>query len=164
MATGIQSTSTSRYLTVRLLDANAGTSAIPTETATVADALKAVPTAAQFFDLRTVGFPGAVLFAPWEIFVHNTAGTAAVNCKVRLWAYSITSGKVYPWGVGTGAAKGIINEGNSIDESDTDKVRHWERIEGPGMADGIMAQIHTSNGTGTEAWTVDVRCPMNQET
>jgi hypothetical protein len=165
MTAGLQSdTTSSRYTTIRLLDANAGTSSIPAEAA-AATALKAVPTATEFFDLSLIGLPAGVLNADWEIFVWNTAGTDAVACTVRLWAYKIpvsgTAGTVFPWGVGTGANKGKINEFNSIDTSDTDKVRHWERIPGPGMVDGIMAQITASAGTGTEAWTVDVRCPKN---
>ena len=165
MATGIQSdTTSSRYTTIRLIEGATAATSIPTEQA-AADALKSSPTSVQFFDLSLLGLPAGVLNADWEIFVWNTAGTNPVTCKVRLWAYKIpvsgTAGTVFPWGVGTGAAKGIINEFATIDESDTDKVRHWERIPGPGMADGIMAQVHTLSGTGAEALTIDVRCPKN---
>lgn len=163
MTTGLQTLTSNRYRDIILLEAQAGTSSIPSEsTAGSTSPLTATPTATQFFDLRLLNPDGYPLADDWEIYIHNTAGTAAVNCKVRLWAYNITTGKVYPWGVGTGAAKGILNDAASIDESDTDKVRHWERVEGPGMADGIMAQIHTSNGTGAEAWTVIARAPINQ--
>lgn len=163
MATGIQSdTSNARYTTIILLEAEDGTSSIPSEsTAGSVTPLSATPTATQFFDLRLVGQVAGALSDDWEIYVHNAAGTDAVACTVRLWAYNITTGKVYPWGVGTGANKGKLNEFNSIDASDTDKVRHWERIPGPGLADGIMAQITASAGTGTETWTVVARCPKN---
>ena len=161
MTAGLQAdTANPRYYTIRLLDTNVGTSAVPTEQA-AATALAAVPTAAQFYDLAPLGLPSAVFSADWEIYVHNVAGTDAVACTVRLWAYNRTTALIYPWGVGTGALKGIINDGASIDTSITDKVRHWERIEGPGMCDGIMAQSTASAGTGSESFTVDVRCPKN---
>ena len=164
MGTGIQAdTSNPRYLTIRLLEAQAGVSAIPTEsTAGSVTPLSATPTAAQYFDLRTVGPVRMALRDDWEVFVHNAAGTNPVNCKIQLWAYSIVTGLSYPWGVGAATTRGVLNEGNSIGEADTDKVRHWERIEGPGMADGIMARVTESNGTGSETWTVEVRCPVAQ--
>lgn len=156
MATGLQSTTNDRYYEILLLSASEVT-AIPTEQA-AASALKSTPTSAQFFDLRTLD-KGAGVFEDCEVLVENVAGTGAVSATVRLWTYHASTGLAYPWGVGTDAAKGIINNGAACGATDTDKLRHRETIPGPGLADGIQAQITASAGTGTETFNVRILIP-----
>lgn len=160
MGTGLQTrvSVANRYVEVLLLDTQPVTS-IPTEQA-AASALSATPISTQFFDMSLL--PADVdPFSDCEVLVENVAGTGAVSATVRLWCYHRTTALVYPWGVGADATKGIINNGAAMGATDTDKLRHREIIPGPGMADGIQAQITASAGTGTETFRVRILFPTH---
>lgn len=158
MTTGIQTKQSSRYVEVLLLSAEEAT-AIPLEAAKSA-ALSATPDKTKFFDLTKLQAENADLSADCEILVENVGGTGVVSAVVRLWCYSASTGKAYPWGIGADAVKGTINGGASMGATDTDKLRHREIIPGPGLADGIQAQIVSSTGTGTETFNVRILFPL----
>jgi hypothetical protein len=161
MATGLQGTTNSRYLTVRLIDAATAATGKPVEGA-AATVLKAVPTADEFFDLRAVNdnFRGAFP-VPCQVLVYNTAGTNPVSVTfIRLWGYNAASGKMFPLGTGADADKGKINNAAALGETDTDDLRHAEVVLYLGMWDGIMAEVGTTGGTGAEAITVDLLIPL----
>lgn len=163
MATGLQATSTSsdRYLTIRLLDGELAATGKPVEGA-AATVLQPDPTPDEFFDLRSVNdsFKGAFPTA-CQLLVYNTAGTNPVSATfVRMWGYNAASGKMFPLGIGADADKGKINGGAALGETDTDDLRHAEVVLYLGMWDGIMAELGVTGGTGAEAFNVDLLIPL----
>lgn len=168
MTTGIQASTSRLYREIILLE-NQPVTSVPSEAAAGSEApLAAEPSSSQFFDLRLLDPPALRQLGDvgvdddCEVLVENTAGTGSVTAVVRLWTYHIASGLVYPWGVGADADKGKLNNGAAMGAVATDKLRHRERIPGPGLADGIAAQIVSSTGTGTETFTVRILIPVNR--
>lgn len=167
MTTGLQTATNPLYREILLLEAQPVT-AIPLDGAAGSSSpLSATPGPTGFYDLRLLAPPtnrplGDIgLDDDCEVLVENAAGTGTVTATVRLWLYYISTGLAYPWGIGADADKGKLNNGAAMGAVDTNKLRHRETVPGPGLADGIMAQVVSSTGTGTETFNVRILIPVN---
>jgi hypothetical protein len=98
---------------------------------------------------------GGIVPDDLTLLLVSTAGSATMSCSGRLWMKfgtlgSLTSiGAWAPAGVGTGAAKGLINAGASIDETGTDMLRHAEPVSLVAHAERIYLEITAIGGTST---------------
>lgn len=163
MATGLQATATSssRYMTIRLIEGELAATGKPVEGA-AATVLKAAPTADEFFDLRSINDNYKMAFpTPCQVLVYNTAGTNPVSVTyIRLWGYNALSARMFPLGTGLDADKGKINNAAALGETDTDDLRHAEVVLYLGMWDGIQVEVGVTGGTGAEAFNVDLLIPL----
>lgn len=159
MATGLQGSS-SRYYTIRLIEGATAATGVPPDAAATS-ALKAAPTADEFYDLRSLGMVGAFPQA-CQVLVYNTAGTNPVSVSyVRLWGYNAEAARAFPLGTGADADRGKLNLAGSIGEVDTDHARLAEVVLYLGMWDGIQAEVGVTAGTGAEAFNVDLLVPIS---
>lgn len=140
MATGIQSTNSSRVKTVRLVEAATAANAAP------AGAPSSTPAA-------TVGFllgSATLLQGSCSVRIYSTAGSATMAMTyARLWGYSISSGFWSPLGTGADATKGYLNNGAAFGETGSDVIRHQEPIGYVDHLDGIYVELGVISGTST---------------
>ena len=122
-----------------------------------ATAVNGVPTAGD----ATVGFPlygmgatGLSHNVPADgvcsLTAASTAGSGTMNCQLRIWLWVEAISDWAPYGGhATAASRGLINLTNSIDEVDTDILRHTELISGINNYKHIYGQLAAINGTST---------------
>lgn len=127
---------TAKYDAYRLLDAATATNSPPSG-------------AAAGLDVSAIG--GTFNRIPVaELQVYSTAGSASMTCTLKLWGYDTVSTKWFPIGVGTGAAKGLLNGGAAIDEGPVaDVISHSEPLYDLGCFSRIYLEITAIGGTGT---------------
>ncbi len=146
MATGIQTSDpASKYISVvRMFDGAAAVGAVPT------GAPSETPADGVGFAMSALGF-GNVGPMDATLRVRSTAGTGTLAVTIRRWGYAVESGIWTPTGIGTGAAKGIINGGAALDETGTNLIRHAEPLFYVHHFDGIYFQITDAPATGGDA-------------
>jgi hypothetical protein len=94
-------------------------------------------------------------FTRWPSVVtlklYSTAGSGTMTCTARLWGYSpdASGGNWAPIGIGTGALKGTIDAGVSIDETGADKLLHFETFDLPAHFQRLYLEITAIGGTST---------------
>ena len=93
-----------------------------------------------------------------ELEVFSTAGSATMTVTGRLWVYDSTTTKWFPCGSGTGAAKGVINDGAAIDETGTDALLHTQPLYDLHVFERIYLEITAIGGTNT-AVTANIKIP-----
>jgi len=84
--------------------------------------------------------------------LYSTAGSGAMDCTCRLWAYvplPWTSGRWIPLGVGADALKGQINMQSVIGETSADAITHCETVNNPGHFLRLYLEIVAINGSAT---------------
>jgi hypothetical protein len=65
---------------------------------------------------------------PISMIVKAT-GTGDVTATVKLWGWGVGAGDYVPMGVhATAASKGLVNDANAMDETETDIVGHAEPV------------------------------------
>lgn len=104
------------------------------------------------------GFP----FPQASIEVWNDAGTGVLTVVGRIWVYCSIVADWIPLGIGTGADKGKLNEGNALTTTSTDKVRHTEPILWLGAFEGVYLEILSPGGTAP-TWAAAIRIPKSFE-
>jgi hypothetical protein len=63
------------------------------------------------------------------IVAYSTAGSSTMTVTLKLWLFDGIARRWYPAGTNaTAASKGLLNEGNAIGETGTDKIRHTEAV------------------------------------
>lgn len=78
----------------------------------------------------------------------STAGSATMTCTATIWTYA--GGKWGRPGVGaTSSVKGLINEGNTIDEVTADIICHFEEITWLAHFERVYLEITAIAGTAT---------------
>lgn len=78
----------------------------------------------------------------------STAGSGVMTCTASLWVYS--AGQWGKPGVGaTSSVKGLINEGNTIDEVSADLINHYEEIHLLAHFERVYLEITAIAGTST---------------
>lgn len=99
---------------------------------------------------------GGIVPDDLTLLLVSTAGSATMSCSARLWMKFATlagltsaPGCWAPAGVGTGAAKGLINAGASIDETGADMLRHAEPVGLVAHAERVFIEITAIGGTAT---------------
>ena len=96
-----------------------------------------------------------------SIFVKSTAGSGTMTVTIKIFGYvgaSPISGSWFPLGThATAATRGILNEGNAIDEVVPNGLRHVEPISYVGTFDRLYAEVTAIGGTAT-AVSVFVAC------
>ena len=98
---------------------------------------------------------GGIIPDDLTLLLVSTAGSATMSCSARLWmkfgtlAGLTVIGAWAPAGVGTGAAKGLINAGASIDETGVDMLRHAEPVGLVAHAERVFIEITAIGGTDT---------------
>ncbi len=123
-----------KYNLYRLVDAGAADVVAPT---TVADGIDISGIFGNFSRIDNC-----------VIRLHSAAGSGTMTAIPRLWGYCAGADKWYPTGVGTGAAKGIINAGATIDETGSNALLHAEPVYLLSCFDRIAVST-TLGGTGT---------------
>lgn len=89
------------------------------------------------------------------ILVRSTAGSGTMTVTLRIWGYSPLSAAWHPLGTGaTEANRGVLNEGNAIDEDGSDIIVHAETISGLSAFNRIYLEVTVISGTATavSAW------------
>jgi hypothetical protein len=85
--------------------------------------------------------------------VYSTAGSGSMTCDLRLWTYSTTGTVWLPPGTGTGGvaagAKGSLNGGVQITETEADKIQHVELVQFLEHFDRLYLEIVGIGGTST---------------
>jgi len=128
---------------IKLLDGATATNGVPTDgDATVG------------FPLAGLGFTGLSHDVPNDgvcgLTLESTAGSATMTVTVKIWVYAAAVGNWVPFGShATAASRGLINEGNAIDEVAADLLRHTELITGLDNYERIYAEITAIGGTAT---------------
>lgn len=151
MATGIQSTSSTRVKTVRLVEsataANGAPSGAPTST----------PAATVGFLISTTSLPQT----DCTVRIYETAGSGTMAMTyARAWGYSVSSATWAPLGVGTDAAKGYLNGGSGFGETGNNQLRHAEPLVFSNHLDGIYIELGVISGTNT-ALSVELDFPIS---
>lgn len=107
---------------------------------------------------------GVPLNAAWgdmAVLVKNTAGSGgSLSVTLKVWVYHPEADDWFPLGThATAASRGILNEGNAIDEISANVIRHTERIIALKGYTRIDFQVTAISGTDNaiDAWLV--RCP-----
>ena len=87
------------------------------------------------------------------VFVKSTAGSGDMSVTIKLFGYVLDapiSGSWFPLGThATAATRGIINEGNPIDEVVPNGLRHVEPLSYCGTFDRLYAEITAIEGDAT---------------
>lgn len=89
------------------------------------------------------------------IVIANSAGTGTLGiASARLWVWDSEVADWIPPGTGDGPAKAIINDGLPFTNTGTDKIRHAEIVELPGMFSKVYLELGAITGTGAafDAW------------
>lgn len=140
MATGLQTSASTRVKTVRLVESATAANGVPS------GAPSATPAA-------TVGFllgSETLLQGSCTVRIYETAGSGTMTLAyARLWGYSPTSGKWSALGTGTDADKGKLNNGGAFGETGTNELRHQEVIGYLHHLHGIYIELGTIGGTAT---------------
>ena len=94
-----------------------------------------------------------------SVNVYNTAGTGALSVTLRIWGYnpkaaadSAVNGGWSPLGTGSGALKGVLNQGLAIPEDASigaDMIAHTEALDLPGHFTRLYMEITAIAGTNT---------------
>ena len=80
----------------------------------------------------------------------SVAGSATLTVTVKIWVFVAVVSDWVPLGShATAALRGVINEGNAIDEVQADKLRHSELVTGLDNYEAIYAQVTAIGGTDT---------------
>lgn len=83
-----------------------------------------------------------------SLVARNTAGSGGgLSFTGRIWLYSPPAAAWITPGIGAGAAKGFLNNGDPIDELGANTIRHAEPIELLGHFTRIYAEITAIAGT-----------------
>lgn len=93
------------------------------------------------------------------ILVKSTAGSGTMTVTLRVWCYSPLTAAWHPLGSNaTEATRGVLNDGNAIDEDGSDNLVHAEPITGLGAFTRIYLEITAIGGTSTavSAWLTTV--------
>lgn len=78
----------------------------------------------------------------------STAGSGTMTCTAVWWGYA--AGAWGRPGVGaTSSVKGLINEGNTIDEVSANQINHYEEIHYVAHFERVYLEIATIAGTAT---------------
>ncbi len=86
-----------------------------------------------------------------DIEVTSALATLAASCTIRLWDFWWSGGVWVPRGTGTGANKGKLNAGASIDATNGNNVAHEEPLTGAlggATPDLLYAELISPAGTG----------------
>lgn len=75
------------------------------------------------------------------IYVQSTDGADTMTCKVRMWGYQPRLDEWFDLG--------LLNAGADIAETDTDSIRHQERISGLAPFTRLHGQLTAIGGTST---------------
>lgn len=108
----------------------------------------------------TAATDGVALPPAWGdaiVLVRSTAGSGTMTATVKLWAYwegsadgSTDAIGWYPLGTdATAADKGILNEGNALEETSADGIAHTERVVGLNAFRRLYAEVTAIGGTAT---------------
>lgn len=151
MATGVQTTNSTRLRTVRLVEsattANGAPSGAPTAT----------PSGTVGFLLAT----GPFVQTSCTVRIYETAGSGTMAMTyARAWGYNVASSKYYPLGTGADATKGYLNGGAAFGETGANELRHAEPLLLPNHLDGIYIELGVISGTNT-ALSVELDFPLN---
>lgn len=82
-----------------------------------------------------------------------------MTVTLRVWCYSPLTAAWHPLGSNaTEATRGVLNDGNAIDEDGSDNLVHAEPITGLGAFTRIYLEITAIGGTSTavSAWLTTV--------
>lgn len=63
--------------------------------------------------------------------IYSTAGSGTpmeVAAPIRQWGWNPSLAAWFPLGTGAGATKGQVNDGLKLEETESDKIRHAERV------------------------------------
>lgn len=80
--------------------------------------------------------------------IASTAGSGTMVCTAVLWVYA-SGGWGRPGNGATSSVKGLINEGNSIDEVSANYINHMEEVRYLGHFERVYLEIATIGGTNT---------------
>jgi hypothetical protein len=95
---------------------------------------------------------GGVMPPVLSLSLTSTAGSATMTVTARVWVQlnGAAATKVWvPYGPGTAAFKGMLNDGAPINETSADLLRHVERLPLPGHFLRIYLEITAIGGTST---------------
>jgi hypothetical protein len=84
--------------------------------------------------------------------VLSSAGSGTMSCSVKLFGYVADAAIAdwFPLGVGSvDANRGLLNSGDSIGESEADKIRFSEAVNYIGHFDRVYAQVTAIAGSST---------------
>lgn len=84
-----------------------------------------------------------------SVAIVSTAGSGTMSCSARLWGYLPAASSWIPAGVGTAAAKGMLNDGDSIGEVSADKIAHSEPVDLIAHFSRLYLEITAIAGTAT---------------
>ena len=80
--------------------------------------------------------------------IKSTAGSGTMTCTATLWTFS--AGEWGKPGLGaTSSVKGLINEGNTIDEVSANLINHYEEIHFLAHFERVYLEITAIAGTST---------------
>jgi hypothetical protein len=128
---------------IKLLDGVTATNGVPT----AGDKTVGHP-------LTGLGFTGAGHSPPVDrvasVSLASTAGSGTMTVTVRLWVWVEAMSDWAPLGAdATAANRGVLNDGNAIDEVDSDLLRHTELVTGLRNYSDVYAQVTAIGGTAT---------------
>ena len=94
--------------------------------------------------------------------LYGTASGGTLTTTLRIWGYSGPAGAWMPLGPGTGGVaagagvSGILNQGQALDEIESNKLQHSEPLDLPGHFERIYLELLSTGGTSPSisAWLV----------
>ena len=101
----------------------------------------------QALDIGNGNIPDQV-----SCIVKSTAGSGTMSCSIKLYGYIADAAIAdwFPLGVHqTDSSRGLLNEGNSIGESESNKIRFAEAVSYIGHFDRVYAEVTAIAGTST---------------